>query len=66
MNLKINGKDYSFDEQDITIYSALSKLNITKKVIIELNGEIVSQSEFESIKLKEDDILEILYFMGGG
>lgn len=66
MNLKINGKDYNFEEQNIGIADILKKLNITKSVVIELNGEIVAKSEFDRIKLRENDYMEILYFMGGG
>jgi len=66
MNLKINGKDYNFDEQDVNINFVLKKLNITKSVIIELNGEIISKSEFDKMNLRDNDQMEILYFMGGG
>jgi len=66
MELKINGKDYDFQEQDITINFVLEKLNITKNVVIELNGEIIKKSEFDSLKLRKNDNMEILFFMGGG
>jgi sulfur carrier protein len=66
MNIKINGKNYYFLEQSLSIVDILKKLNISKTVIIELNGEIVPKAEFDAIKLKDADSMEILYFMGGG
>jgi thiamine biosynthesis protein ThiS len=66
MNIKINGKNYDFLEQSLSIVYILKKLNISKTVIIELNGEIVPKAEFDAIKLKDADSMEILYFMGGG
>jgi sulfur carrier protein len=35
-------------------------------VSVELNGEILERSLFESTLLKEGDRVEFLYFMGGG
>jgi len=37
-------------------------------VAIEKNGEIVDKKapEFDSEPLRDDDVLEIVYFMGGG
>ena len=37
-----------------------------KKVVIELNGEILPREKWEKIVLKEDDCLEVISFVGGG
>jgi len=66
MKLKINGKDYDFEEQNINVNDILSKLNITKTVIVELNGEIIKKSEFDKVQVEDGNNIEILYFMGGG
>jgi len=35
-------------------------------VAVELNGEIVRKKDFEIVTLKEEDIVEIVSFVGGG
>ena len=37
-----------------------------KKVAIELNEEIIDKKNINQIKLKKDDKLEIVHFIGGG
>jgi thiamine biosynthesis protein ThiS len=41
------------------------KLN-PAKIIIEMNRQIISKTNFESVKLKENDSLEILSLVSGG
>jgi thiamine biosynthesis protein ThiS len=45
----------------------LNDLNIPiKKVAIELNQEIVDKKKLNKIKLKKNDKIEIVHFIGGG
>ena len=45
----------------------LKNLNIPlKKVAIELNQEIIDKKRTTNIKLKKDDKIEIVHFIGGG
>jgi len=45
----------------------LNQLKIPlKKVAIELNHEIVDKKKLNNIKLKKDDKIEIVHFIGGG
>ena len=41
------------------------KLN-RKKVAIELNGKIIPQNKYDKKKLKNNDKIEIVQFIGGG
>ena len=66
MKLIVNAKEEVFDEDSFNISELLKLKNIDKKVIVELNGEILKSESFESVLLKNEDKLEILYFMGGG
>ncbi len=67
MNLVVNGK-----ETNITDGLAVSELLIQENVkmpnmvSVELNGQILKRTEFETTILKNDDKVEFLYFMGGG
>ena len=37
-----------------------------KKVAIELNGKLIPQNKYEKKKLKNNDKIEIVQFIGGG
>jgi sulfur carrier protein len=67
MKLKINGnmEDVS---GEIAVGELLKEKDVESPdmVSVELNGEILSRSEFGTILVKENDEVEFLYFMGGG
>ncbi|MGL4773546.1 MAG: sulfur carrier protein ThiS [Clostridium sp.] len=64
--MKVNGKNYDFKE-NITALKLLEELNLNpKKVVIEVNFEIVKAEEYGSFELKENDSIEVLSFVGGG
>jgi len=66
IKIKINGK-LSTIQHNTTLYSYLKKLKVPlKKVAIELNQEIVNKNHFKKIKLKKNDKIEIVHFIGGG
>ena len=66
IKIKINGK-LSIIQDNITLYSYLIKLKVPiKKVAIELNQEIVDKNLLKKIKLKKNDKIEIVHFIGGG
>ena len=66
IKIKLNGK-----EKQIAENSKISKLIIDlkipiKKVAIELNQEILDKKKLHKIKLKKNDMVEIVHFIGGG
>ncbi len=66
IKIKLNGKTKTIDD-DYKIQTLLQKLNIPlKKVAIELNQEILDKKKLNLIKLKKNDIVEIVHFIGGG
>lgn len=62
----VNGtKVYDFNECNVEAY--LGQLGIPKdRVVIELNGRILSKEEYAIKILKGEDILEIVQFVPGG
>lgn len=36
------------------------------RVAVERNGEIVRKADYEQIQLSDDDVIEIIHFVGGG
>ena len=66
IKIKINGKIKLINE-NYKIQTLVEKLNIPiKKVAIELNQEILDKKKLNRIKLKKNDIIEIVHFIGGG
>ncbi len=52
---------------DCKIKDLISALKIPiKKVAIELNHEILNKKELNKIKIKKNDEIEIVHFIGGG
>ena len=66
IKIKLNGKIKSVNE-NYKIQSLINDLDIqVKKVAIELNHEILDKKKLSRIKLKKDDKVEIVHFIGGG
>ena len=63
--VKINGA--LFDVAGITIKKYLLDSGYDLlRVAVELNGDIITKSQYENICLNDDDIVEVVSFVGGG
>ncbi|AFN74111.1 thiamine biosynthesis protein ThiS [Melioribacter roseus P3M-2] len=68
MNLTINGNNENIEKDKLTV-SELLKLKdveMPEMVSVELNGEILDRDKYDTTELKDSDVIEFLYFMGGG
>ena len=66
IKIKINGKIKSII-QDSNLSVVLKNLKIPlNKVAIELNEEIIDKKKINKLKLKKNDKIEIVHFIGGG
>ena len=66
IKIKVNGK-FKTVLNNSKLSDLLKNLKIpTKKVAIELNQEIIDKKRTSNIKLKKDDKIEIVHFIGGG
>ena len=64
--MKVNGQQ-EFLEEAISLAELLvAKGYASSKVAVELNGRIVSRTEYVSTILQDADVLEIVCFVGGG
>jgi len=64
--MKLNGKQISLSSE-INIYDFLLEQNFpTDRIAVELNGQIVPKTKFNSTVLKDSDEIEIVCFVGGG
>ena len=66
IKIKLNGKKSVIDDR-VYLDKLLKKLKIqTNKVAIELNNEIIDKNKLNLIKIKNNDVIEIVHFIGGG
>jgi thiamine biosynthesis protein ThiS len=66
IKIKLNGKT-KLIAINSNIQTIIDKLNIpVKKVAIELNREILDKKKLNKIRIKNNDKIEIVHFIGGG
>tara|TARA_B100001121_G_scaffold225812_1_gene199055 strand:+ start:276 stop:494 length:219 start_codon:yes stop_codon:yes gene_type:complete len=66
IKIRVNGKIKTV-HNEISLYNLIISLKIPiTKVAIELNNVIVDKNKLKKIKLKNNDIIEIVHFIGGG
>ena len=66
IKIKLNGKNKSIDYGS-SLNHLINKFNIPiKKVAIEFNEKIINKKSIKKIRLKNNDIVEIVHFIGGG
>jgi len=66
INIKINGKDIELNQAS-TIAQMLEEREVSGKMfVVEQNLKIIQKEEYSSTEVKENDIIEIVGFFGGG
>ena len=66
IKIRLNGKFVKIQDKT-TLLSLMKKLKVPiKKVAIELNQTIVNKKSLGKIKVKKNDKIEIVHFIGGG
>lgn len=64
--ITINGKSIGLSE-NITVSEYLKQNQYRpERIAIELNGSILPKSAYDSTVLKDEDVMEIVSFVGGG
>lgn len=64
--MKLNGKSVSLKQEQTLSDFLTAKQFDPGKIAVELNGVIVPRTEYANILLTDEDILEIVQFVGGG
>lgn len=65
MKIRVNGMDMNVNAN--TVGELLEELGINpQRVVVEVNLEIVKKDRFNEYKIKENDVIEIVNFVGGG
>ena len=63
--VKVNGEVMDIVGKTVSEYLASTRYD-SKRIAVERNGEIVFKSQYDSIVLKDGDVLEVVSFVGGG
>ena len=65
MKLKVNGEEYMTEKQ--TMAHVLDEMGIVPgRVAVEGNLKVIKKAEYDTFSLREGDVIEIVYFVGGG
>ena len=63
--LKINGELCDIAGKTISEYLRTTNYNL-QYIAVERNGEIVPKSQYDITLLQDEDVLEVVSFVGGG
>ncbi len=67
MTLTINGEQKSFERPSLNIINLLELLELPlDHIAVELNRSIIPKTQFAETQLVEEDVIEIVRFVGGG
>ncbi len=67
MIIILNGKETSF-EGEITVQELLEQgyVEMQEYVTVQVNEDIISRADYRTYVIKDKDVVECLYYMGGG
>jgi sulfur carrier protein len=65
MNITVNGKPESVPSESISAYIRAKGMD-PKALVVEHNGRVVAQEQWDTTLLSQGDRLELLSFVGGG
>ena len=66
MRVFINGETKEIDEE-VNLTELLKNLSLPQeRIAVELNKEVVRKKDWETIRVKDADKIEIVHFVGGG
>ncbi len=63
--VKINGESFDVAGKSVETYLEEAGYD-TKRVAVELNGEILPKSQYENTNFSDGDRVEVVSFVGGG
>ncbi|MEK7285719.1 MAG: sulfur carrier protein ThiS [Nitrospirota bacterium] len=65
MRITLNGKTEEI--QEVHLSGLLQSKNIEPRMVsVEINETLIDRSAYDQTTLKDGDLIEFLYFMGGG
>lgn len=65
MRVRVNGENREIPD-GLTVRGLISHLGLEGPVAVERNAEVVPRSTHAEVLLEENDVIEIVHFVGGG
>jgi len=66
-SLTVNGQERTFDPAPDTVADLVHTLGFDNaRIAVELNRRIVARATWSDIALQNNDIIELVHFVGGG
>ena len=67
VKIRVNGNEVLLDKAvSLKELLTLQQVRMPEYVTVQLNDGFISASGFEDITIEDGDVIEFLYFMGGG
>lgn len=68
MKITINGEQKTIEKESVTMSEllTLNDVKMPEMVSVEFNGDMLDRDAFATTIVKDGDVVEFLYFMGGG
>ena len=67
MNITLNNRPETFDEESMTFEELIKRKNFTFKFIVtKLNGKLVRKEGHHEVYIKEGDDVTVLHLVSGG
>lgn len=67
MKINVNGKPVEIDEE-VTVKDLLDRgyTEMQEYVTVQVNEDIIPKENYAHVSIKDGDVIEFLYYMGGG
>jgi sulfur carrier protein len=63
--IQLNGEEYMID--DAGLVALLNRLKMRRgRVAVEINQTVIPRAQYDAVKLKPGDTVEVINFVGGG
>ncbi len=67
MKITVSGKQKTYDDGlTVTALIAAEEVETPDYVTVSINDEFIDHKDFDTRELADGDVVEFLYFMGGG
>jgi len=67
MNVRINGKEESLTDRVMTLQELVINRGLMPEwVVIEVNLQVIPRVNWPTVRLRDEDHIEIVSFVGGG
>jgi len=64
--IQLNGEEYAI-EGDAGLVALLERLKMRRgRVAVEINQAVIPRAQYDAVKLKPGDTVEVINFVGGG